>query len=132
MSESTFTTLDIADAKEVRAPDGSLVRILPALSGGSMAHFSLAPGQVSSPVVHRRVEEIWYVLAGSGQMWRSRDGREATIDLRPGLALTIPAGTAFQFRADGGENLQAVAITMPPWPGPEEAIPASGPWRARP
>ena len=54
------------------APDGSDVRVLLSLGGGSMAHFELAPGRVSAAVVHRTVEEIWYVLAGRGEMWRRK------------------------------------------------------------
>lgn len=52
-------------------------------------------------------------------------------DLRPGICLTIPLGTASQFRADGPrEPLQVAAVTMPPWPtgSEEEARPEQGPW----
>ena len=48
--------------------------------------------------------------------------------LAPGTSLTIPLGTAFQFRAEAGAPLAFVAITMPPWPGMDEALPAPGPW----
>ena len=50
--------------------------------------------------------------------------------LSPGASLTIPLGTAFQFRAEAGAPLSFVAITMPPWPGKDEALPAPGPWSA--
>lgn len=112
----------------VTAPDGSAVRVLLGLAGGGMAHFELAPGQVARAVRHRSVEEIWYVLAGGGQMWRCQDGREETVTLEPGLCLTIPRGTRFQFRAAVGEAVSAVAITMPPWPGEGEAEFVDGPW----
>jgi mannose-6-phosphate isomerase-like protein (cupin superfamily) len=110
---------------DVLAPDGSEVRILLSLPRGSMAHFLLPPGQVSKAVRHRTVEEIWYILAGQGEMWRSDTGIEA---LAPGTSLTIPTGIAFQFRTLGTEPLTAVAITMPPWPGPDEAEFADGVW----
>ena len=62
-------------------------------------------------------------------MWRHQNGREAReIDLRPGVALTIPVGTSFQFRDTGREPLAAVGVTMPPWPGEGEAIDTNGPW----
>ena len=35
------------------APDGTLVRLLPALAGGSLAHFELPAGAVSHAVTHR-------------------------------------------------------------------------------
>src|SRR5512132_2536521 len=77
---------------------------------------SLAPG-------------AWYILPGLGRMWRRRDGTEREIDLRPpGTALTIPVGTAFQFRNTGREPLAAVGVTMPPWPGEDEAMDVAGPW----
>lgn len=34
----------------------------------------------------------------------------------PGLCLTIPVGTAFQFRAAADVALSAFAVTIPPWP----------------
>jgi mannose-6-phosphate isomerase-like protein (cupin superfamily) len=48
--------------------------------------------------------------------------------LQAGLCLTIPAGTAFQFRASATEPVAAVAVTMPPWPGEEEAVFVQGVW----
>jgi mannose-6-phosphate isomerase-like protein (cupin superfamily) len=44
--------------------------------------------------------------------------------------LTIPTGTHFQFRCDGTAPLEAVAVTMPPWPGAGEADAVAGPWQA--
>jgi len=92
-----------------------------------MAHFSLAPGTISTAVCHRTVEELWFVTAGDGQMWRSADGVEDIIDLTPGISLSIPVGTSFQFRA-GTAPLEAVAVTMPPWPDMDEAFAVDGPW----
>lgn len=116
-----------AEPSEV-APDGSRVRVLLRLSGGSMAHFELTPGQVSSATVHRTVEEVWYVLAGQGEMWRKQGEREEVVALEPGVCLTIPVGTSFQFRSSESQSLAVVAVTMPPWPGQDEAIPVAGPW----
>ena len=93
-----------------------------------MAHFELAAGQVAKAVTHRTVEEIWWVLAGRGEMWRQQQGREEVIVLEPGVCLTIPLGTHFQFRASATEAVSAVAITMPPWPGEGEAVVVPGPW----
>jgi mannose-6-phosphate isomerase-like protein (cupin superfamily) len=106
------------------------VRILLGLAGGGMAHFELPPGQIAQAVVHRTVGEIWYVTGGRGEMWRRQGDREEVVALAPGVCLTIPLGTGFQFRSLGSEALSAVAITMPPWPGPDEAIPVEGPWKA--
>jgi mannose-6-phosphate isomerase-like protein (cupin superfamily) len=127
-----FRTGSLEDAPVVTAPDGSAVRPLGRLSGlGSFAHFQLEPGEVARPVSHSTVQEIWYVIGGTGRLWRRQGDREETVALRPGVWLTIPLGTAFQFRADGGgEQLRIVAATMPPWPddSPDEARAEAGPW----
>ena len=123
-----FDSKKLPALPDVSAPDGSDVRILLALAGGSMAHFELLPGQTTLAMTHRTVEEIWYVVGGRGEMWRRQGGREETVTLEPGLCLTIPLGTDFQFRTVGDEPLRAVAVTMPPWPGEDEAVPVDGPW----
>lgn len=127
-SMTAFASQPLPTEPTVTAPDGSAVRVLLGLAGGGMAHFELALGQVARAVEHRSVEEIWYVLAGRGRMWRRQGGREETVTLEPGLCLTIPRGTRFQFRAAAGEAVSAVAITMPPWPGESEAVLVDGPW----
>jgi mannose-6-phosphate isomerase-like protein (cupin superfamily) len=126
-----FNTMRLPAAPDVVAPDGSDVRVLLQLTGGSMAHFELAAGQTSRAVAHRSVDEIWYVLQGTGQMWRSQDGHEEVSDLEPGTCLSIPAGTRFQFRSTGDAPLAAVAVTMPPWPGGDEVRQVAGAWPAR-
>ena len=122
-----FETMRLPAHPTVQAPDGSDVRVLLGLRGGGMAHFALARGQVARSVTHRTVEEIWFVVAGRGEMWRRQGGREEVVALEPGVCLTIPLGTVFQFRAAADEGLTAVAVTMPPWPGEDEAVPAPGP-----
>ncbi|MEM7021987.1 MAG: cupin domain-containing protein, partial [Pseudomonadota bacterium] len=74
--------------------------------------------------------EIWYIISGRGRMWRRDPDREEIVELRPGCSLTIPLGTSFQFRCDGDQALEIIDITMPPWPGPDEAYPVEGPWQA--
>ncbi len=129
---SEFSTLPLPAERTVVAPDGSNVRVLLGLSTGTMAHFELPAGMTSSAVVHRTVEEIWFVVAGRGQMWRRQGEREEIVELVPGTCLTIPLGTHFQFRASAAEPVAVVGITMPPWPGADEAIAVPGPWLAGP
>jgi mannose-6-phosphate isomerase-like protein (cupin superfamily) len=124
-----FSTMHLPAEPDALAPDGSAVRVLLQLPGrGSLAHFELAEGETSSAVRHRRVGEIWYFLAGRGEMWRRHVSREETVTVGPDDCLTIPAGTAFQFRSLGPGALKAIGVTMPPWPGPEEAVPVAGAW----
>ncbi|MGE0313379.1 MAG: cupin domain-containing protein [Lautropia sp.] len=124
-----FAALSLPSEPTVAAPDGSDVRVLLALPGGSMAHFQLPRGRVAKAVAHRTVEEIWYVLAGRGEMWRRQGQKEEVIPLVAGLCVTLPQGTHFQFRASDAEPVSAIAITMPPWPGEGEAVFVSGPWQ---
>lgn len=123
-----FDRRHIADAPDAIAPDGSEVRLLGSLPRGSMAAFRLAPGAVSRAVGHRTVEEIWYFTAGHGRIWRRLGDRDEITEVAPGVSITIPTGTQFQFRCDGGEPLEAVAATMPPWPGADEAFVVPGRW----
>jgi mannose-6-phosphate isomerase-like protein (cupin superfamily)/GNAT superfamily N-acetyltransferase len=121
-------TATLAEAQAVTAPDGSAVQPLLRASKGSLARFALAPGQVSRAVAHRRVEELWYVLEGAGWMWRRQGPDASVVALAPGTALSIPAGTAFQFRAAVDAPLVAIGVTMPPWPGDDEALAVEGCW----
>ena len=119
----------VDDAPEVTAPDGSMVRILAATARGSMARFTLPVGAVSVAVAHRTVEELWFFTSGRGRMWRrGPDGAEEITAVGPGMSLSIPVGTRFQFRADGDAPLVAIGVTMPPWPGAEEAYAVDGVW----
>jgi mannose-6-phosphate isomerase-like protein (cupin superfamily) len=127
---SMFKTLRLPAERTVVAPDGSDVRVLLGMAAGGMAHFELAAGETARAVAHRTVEEIWFVICGRGEMWRKQGEHEETVALEPGVCLTIPLGTQFQFRASAAEAVSCVAITMPPWPGDGEAVPVVGPWPA--
>ncbi|KAA9161874.1 cupin domain-containing protein [Amycolatopsis acidicola] len=125
----TFQTAKVEETPETIAPDGSRVRPLCTLpERASFARFELAPEQVSQAVSHATVEEIWYVIGGAGRIWRAMADREEVTDLVPGVCLTLPIRTTFQFRA-GPEGLLVVAATVPPWPNtPDEARVGRGTW----
>jgi len=125
---SSFNTRYLSAEPDAIAPDGSNVRLLCALNGGSMAHFELARGMTSIAVTHRTVAEVWFVLSGGGEMWRKLNEREEVTPLEAGVSLTIPRGTHFQFRTTSREALTAIGVTMPPWPGADEAIAVEGKW----
>jgi len=123
-----FQTRKIGMTADAIAPDGSEVRLLGSSPRGSMAAFRLMPGAVSRAVAHRTVEEIWYFIGGRGRMWRKLGDREEVTDVAAGVSITIPTGTHFQFRCDGQASLEAVGVTMPPWPGSDEAHAIAGKW----
>ncbi|WP_291206884.1 cupin domain-containing protein [Hyphomonas sp.] len=124
----SFETRARSEAPDAIAPDGSEVRLLASAARGSMAQFTLRPGVVSAAVAHRSVEEVWLVMKGRGRMWRKLGEAEETVDLVPGVSIAIPVGASFQFRNDGDEALEAVGVTMPPWPGMDEAYEVEGIW----
>lgn len=128
---TAFETRRVPDEPDGLTPDQSEVRLLIDRRDGGMAHFSLPPGAVSTAVTHRTVEEIWYFVAGRGRMWRKQDGREEVVPVEPGICLSVPLGTHFQFRNDGDVPLQFIIATMPPWPGDDEAVPVAGHWPVR-
>ena len=113
-----------------RSPAGAEIRHLIEGETGAMIHSTVPPGQVNRATVHSTVSEFWHVLAGEGQIWR-RDatGEEATV-LRKGVSIDIPVGTAFQYRCTGSDPLEFLCISMPPWPGDQEATVIEGPWKA--
>lgn len=120
---------DLSVASDYLAPDGSEIRLLSGADRGSLAHCTLHPWSFSSPVRHRTVYEIWYVVEGHGELWRSHpDSGESVAPLWSGVSADIPTGAAFQFRSTGVGPLKLVLLTMPKWPGPDEAVPA-GPGR---
>src|SRR5262245_11234385 len=101
----SFATKSLPGTADAIAPDGSEVRILLSLSRGGVAHFQLAPGQTSVAVSQRTIEEIWFFVQGRGQMWRSLDGHDETVDVAAGVCVTLPVGTRFQFKSFGPDYL---------------------------
>ncbi len=125
-----FATKSLPEEFDDMAPDGSEVRLLLGLDRGTFAHFTLPSGKTSHAVAHRTVEEVWYFLSGVGEMWRKQGNRASVDRVGPGICLTVPLGTHFQFRNTGTEPLTFIIATMPPWPGDGEAIEVPGKWRA--
>ena len=124
-----FETKQISAEPDAIAPDGSEVRVLCQLSRGGLAAFSLAPDAVSKAVAHRTIEEVWYFISGRGRMWRRLGEHEEVVAVGPGVSISIPTGTHFQFRCDGLEPLTAIGATMPPWPGEGEVFHVEGKWQ---
>ncbi len=127
-----FETVHLNPDFDIIAPDGSEIRILGRVSGGSMAHGTLRPGAISRAIVHRTVEEIWYVLSGRAEIWRCHKFGELVVEVGAGTSITIPAGTRFQFRTIGSEPFRFIMSTMPPWPGNGEAVRVPDHWEIAP
>ena len=72
-------------------------------------------------MTHHHVEETLYALEGQCEVWRKTAGAEDTGHVSDGTSLTIPPHTAFQFRNMGVDALRIFIVTMPRWPGRQEA-----------
>lgn len=123
-----FTTISLPGKPSYIAPDGSEIRLLAKTKTGEIAHATLPLRGVSLAVKHKSVDEIWYFISGKGQVWRRQGNQEAIVDANKGTCLTIPVGTHFQFRNTGSEPRCFVIATIPPWPGPEEAVRVDDYW----
>ena len=111
------------------APDGAEVRLLVRGEQASMAQFKLPPGLTSRSVSHHSVEELWYVVSGRGKIWRKLGTQEEDIvELVPGVSVSLPPGTRFQFRSSDSEALEIIGVTVPAWPGADEAFTVEGKW----
>lgn len=115
-------------AAQGRSPAGAEIRFLIEGETGGMIHSTVPPGQVNRATVHATVSEFWHVLSGEGRIWRQDASGEEIADLRAGVTIDIPVGTAFQYRCDGADPLRFLCVTMPPWPGEAEATFVDGPW----
>ena len=125
--------MQLPGAPVLVAPDGSDVRILLRLGGGSMAHFEPETGR-------------WPGLPGGRPLRRGRalvhPDRSRPDVAAPGRAAGDGAAAAWHLpvhpgghalpvpRRDGGP-LAAVGVTMPPWPGDTEAYEVPGAWPGR-
>jgi mannose-6-phosphate isomerase-like protein (cupin superfamily) len=110
------------------APDGSEIQELLTVSGGGLAHCRLPAGRISTAVRHQTVEEIWFFLSGAGEMWRKLGDVAEVTPVHTGISVNIPVGTHFQFRNNGEEPLDFIIVTIPRWPGPQDAIAVPGKW----
>jgi mannose-6-phosphate isomerase-like protein (cupin superfamily) len=112
-----------------RSPLGAYIRYLMDGPHGNMIHSTVPPGMVGRACHFRTIDEYWYVLSGRGEIWRrTRVGTESVTELRPGVSVDIPLGTAFQYRCRGEEPLTFICVALPPWPGDDEAVLVEGPW----
>ncbi|HSR44154.1 MAG TPA: cupin domain-containing protein [Acidimicrobiia bacterium] len=119
----------LPDQPDAFSPAGAAIRFVMDGPTGNMIRSTVPPGQINRATVHATVSEFWHVLSGRGEIWRRDDQESRTVALLPGTSIDIPVGTAFQYRNTGVEYLDFVCVSMPPWPGDEEATLVEGPWQ---
>ena len=113
---------------DARSPAGADIQFIMDGATGNMIHSTVPPRQINRATVHATVSEFWFVLEGAGEIWRKDAHDERVTRLEAGVSIDIPVGTAFQYRNIGDVDLKFICITMPPWPGDQEASHLGGAW----
>ena len=125
-----FDFKPLKEAYDYLAPDGSEIRLLVEFDGGGLAHCTLPSKSMSTPIQHRTVTELWYCLCGMGEIWQFLDDEHQEVKpFSKNDSFTIPVGHSFQFRNIGAEPLCILIVTVPKWPGKQEAIKLQGYWK---
>jgi mannose-6-phosphate isomerase-like protein (cupin superfamily) len=86
-------------AEPFTTKDGSTIRELMHAANQSLAEATLAPGEETQRHYHAASEELYYVLAGEGEM--EVDGERSAVF--PGDAILIPPGARHQITAGASE-----------------------------
>jgi mannose-6-phosphate isomerase-like protein (cupin superfamily) len=77
----------------------------------SMASIVIAPGESSMRHFHRRMEEIYYIVEGSGEMLLG----DKVFQIGPGAAIFIPVLVVHQLRNTGANRLKLISVDCPPF-----------------
>lgn len=127
-TDRPIQTLRLPVDRDTVAPDSADIRVLLRTGQASLAHGTLDVGRTSIAVAHRTVDEMWFVVGGSAEVWRRLGDEESLVTVSAGDALTVPLGADFQYRTVGDALFQFIMCTTPAWPGPDEAIFVEGRW----
>jgi mannose-6-phosphate isomerase-like protein (cupin superfamily) len=105
---------NLADTQPFTTKDGSEIRELLAhrnscIANQSLAEARLPPGGFTAPHFHRRTEEIYYLLEGSGRMQIESEQRE----VGPGDAIAIPPGARHTITNTGAQTLRFLCCCAP-------------------
>ena len=109
-----MSVMDITSLNRVESfttKDGSEIRELHHTEAQSLAEASLEPDQATQRHYHRRSEEIYFVLKGSGDM--EVDGEHKRIAV--GDAVLIPPGAWHTLHNNGTSELRILCCCAPPY-----------------
>jgi mannose-6-phosphate isomerase-like protein (cupin superfamily) len=123
-------SIELPENFDTNSPAGASVRLLVGNEKGGMIHSTVPPFQINRAVVHSTVDEFWYVLRGFGEIWQD-DGKNSIVTpLVSGVSIELLKGTRFQYRNVANEELAFICVTVPAWPGDNEAQFVDGIWKA--
>lgn len=98
-----FITADGSTIRELLAPRNSCIQ------NQSLAEATLPPGARTTPHYHPRAEEIYYLLAGQGEMTIGDETRPVGI----GDAIAIPPGAPHTILNTGQNDLVFLCMCAP-------------------
>jgi mannose-6-phosphate isomerase-like protein (cupin superfamily) len=96
-------------AEPFTTKDGSTIRELMRAAHQSLAEATLATGQQTQRHYHADSEELYYLLAGEGEM--EIDGERSAVG--PGDAILIAPGAWHQITATGDSELRFLCCCAP-------------------
>lgn len=102
------------DSKILNTPQGSEIRPLMDRTVSTIAQCSLAeellpPGKIVPPHYHEVLEEIYYILSGSGVMTVGEESREVS----SGDAIFIPKNHVHSLTNTGEEDMKLLLVCGP-------------------
>lgn len=100
-----FADEDGALIREVAAPSNSALQRL------SVAEIVVKAGQQTSAHHHQRIEEVYYILEGTGVMFL--EGRSQPVG--PGDTIIILPGATHELLNTGAEDMLMVVVCSPPF-----------------
>lgn len=102
---SAFTTKDGSEIRELLAHRNSAIR------NQSLAEARIPVGGSTLEHFHRKTEEIYFIIAGSGKMRIENETREVKI----GDAIAIPPGKKHKIWNTGEDVLKLLCCCAPPY-----------------
>jgi mannose-6-phosphate isomerase-like protein (cupin superfamily) len=102
-SATPFVTRDGSTIREILAHRNSAIR------GQSLAEATVSPGQTTEAHYHPKTEEIYYILAGEGEVFVGEARRRVVV----GDGIAIPPGTPHQIRNSGDADLVFLCCCAP-------------------
>jgi mannose-6-phosphate isomerase-like protein (cupin superfamily) len=84
----------------------------------SIAHAIIPPGEATLPHMLIRSTELYYILAGHGEMHIDNE----TAPVAPGQCILIPPGARQWIRNTGPDNLVFLCIVSPKWLAEDEIL----------
>jgi hypothetical protein len=107
-----FGTARLPGRLVAAAPDGTAICTIQ-LPDGRLSHFEFAPGNISYALMHKSIEEKWYLLRERDKMWRTHESHEDIVPVEAGVCIARPLDTQFpddEARTDGKWNLLSLSM----------------------